>query len=134
MYIYETLTYVNLYFFCIRCYMCIQMFLHKWHLHKTPSHVFINQLKAERFSACGGSLFHIFGPYILKLFLPIVTLTAFKFRFCWLRTGLSDDLTSKMFDIKHGFNWWRVLKVSRQSVLNLWMLICLNFLKVYCSC
>ena len=73
-------------------------------------------IKAEKFSAyllCGGSLIHIFGPKILKLFLPnfnLLALTTFKFRFRWLQTGLSDDLTWKMFDIKHGFNWYRELK------------------------
>ena len=50
----------NLYFCCIKCYTCIQIFLHKLHLHETPSHVFINRFKAERFSAfltCDGILF-----------------------------------------------------------------------------
>ena len=129
MHIYETSTYVNLYFCWIKCYTCIQIFLHKLHLHKTPSHIFTNCLKAERFSAfsiCGGSLFYIFGPKTLQLFSPNFTwlaLTTFKFRYCWLWTGLSDDLTSKMLDTKHGFNWCRVLKISRQSVLDLWNFI-----------
>ena len=130
MYIYETLIYVKLYFYCIRCYTCIQIFLHKLHLHETPSHGFINRLKAERFSAfliCVGSLFRILGSKTLKLFslnFTWLALTTFKFRFCWLWTGLSDDLISKMFDIKNGFNWCRVLKFSKQkSVLNLWIAI-----------
>ena len=129
MYIYRISTYANLYFCCIRCYTCIQIFLHKLNLHETPSHVFINRLKTERFSAfliCGGSLFYIFGTKTLKLFSPNFTwlaLTAFKFRYCWLRIGLSDDLTSKIFHIKHGFNWCRVLKISGQIVLNLWIVI-----------
>ena len=64
------------FFFCsIRCYTCIQIFRHKLHSHKIPSHVFINCLKAETFSAFlirGGSLFHIFGPRTLKLFCQIL--------------------------------------------------------------
>ena len=63
-------------FFCsIRCYTCIQIFRHKLHSHKMPSHVFINCLKAETFSAfliCGGSLLHIFGPRTLKRFCQIL--------------------------------------------------------------
>ena len=94
----QNFTWKNLYFCCIRYHKCIQIFLHELHLHETLSHVFISRLKAGRFSAfliCGGSLFHIFGPRTLKLFSPNFTwlaLTTFKFRFCWLRTGLSDDL------------------------------------------
>ena len=86
---YDNLTFYGkkIYFYCIRCYTCVQVFLHKLHLHETPSHVFINRLKAERFSVfliCGGSLFHIFNPRTLKLFSPNFTwlaLITFKFRF-----------------------------------------------------
>ena len=86
------------------------IFLHKLHLHEMSYHVFIYRLKAERLSAFlihGGSLFHIFGPRTLKLFSPNFTwsaLTTFKFRFCRLRAGLSNNLISKMFDIERGFN------------------------------
>ena len=105
----------NIYFCYIRCYTCVQIFLHEL-LHESPSHVFINRLKVERFSTfliCGSSLFHIFDPRTLKLFPPNITwitLTTFKFRFRWLRTGLSVNLISKMFHIKQGFNWCKVLK------------------------
>ena len=134
MYIY--ISYIS----CIRWYTCIE--IHKLHLHGTPFCVLINRIKAERFSAvlvCGGSLSHIFGPKTLKFFspdFPWLALTTFKFRFCWLRTGLLDDLNSKMFDIKHGFNWCRVLKIWRQSVLNLWIVIVdlFEFSKRSCSC
>ena len=54
---------------------------------KCHPNVFVDCLKAEKFSAfllCGGSLFHIFGPRTLKLFLPnfnwLVFMT-FKLRF-----------------------------------------------------
>ena len=139
MYIYKTSTYVDLYFCCIRCYTCIQIFLLKLHLHETPSHVFIICLKTERFSSfliCGGSLFHIFGPKTLKLFslnFTWLALRTFKFRYWWLWIGLSNDLTSKRFDKKHGLNWCRVLNISRQSV-ELSLLICLNFLKYHRIC
>ena len=97
------------------------VFLHKLHLHETPSHVFINRLKAERFLAfliCGGSLFHTFGPRTAKLFSPNFTslaLITFKCRFCWLWTGLSNDLSSmviketraKLSNFKCIINWIR---------------------------
>ena len=127
--IYRTSTYVNLYFCCIRCYTCIQIFLHKLHLYEMLSHVFINCLKAEKFSTfliCGSSLFHIFDLKTLKLFSPNFTwlaLITFKFRYYWLWIGLSDHLTLKMFVIKHRFNWCKVLENSGQSVLNLWTVI-----------
>ena len=123
-------------------FMIPWIFLHKLHLHETSYHVSIYHLKAERLSAFlihGGSLFHIFGPMTLKLFSPNFTwlaLTTSKFRFCQLRAGLSNDLTSKMFDIERGFNWCRVLKIQRQSALIflLSLLICLNFLNDQPSC
>ena len=130
----QTFKWKSLYLCCIRCYTCIQIynpldFLHKLHLHEMSYHVFIYRLKAERLSAFlihGGSLFHIFGPRTLKLFSPNFTwsaLTTFKFRFCRLRAGLSNNLISKMFDIERGFNWCRVLKLSRQSAFNLCIVI-----------
>ena len=131
MYIY--ISYIS----CIRWYTCIE--IHKLHLHGTPFCVLINRIKAERFSAvlvCGGSLSHIFGPKTLKFFSPNFTwlaLTTFKFRFCWLRTGLSDDLTTKMFDIKHGFNWFFEkfkTKCSRSLNYHCWF----KFSKRSCSC
>ena len=83
MYINRTSTHEDLCFCCIRAYTCIQIFLHKLHLHEIPSLVFINRLKTERFSAfliCGGSLFHIFVTKTLKL-LDFQTLRLAKFYF-----------------------------------------------------
>ena len=100
------------------------IFLHKLRLHETSYHVFIYRLKAERLSAFlirESSLFHIFGPRTLKLFSPNFTWlahTTSKFRFSQLRAGLSNSLTSKMFDIERG-----VIKIQRQSALNLSIVI-----------
>ena len=122
----QTFKWKNPYFRYIRCYTYIQIFLHKLHLYETPSLVFINRLKGVKFSVFLNMLFHIFGPRTFKLFSPNFTWlarTTFKFRFCWLGAGLSNNLTSNMFDIKHGFNWCRVFNSSGQGVLNIYLVI-----------
>ena len=92
-------------------------YIHKKH---RLNHSFKNMFSA--FLTEDGRLLHILGPNILKLCSTNFTwlgLTTFKFRFCWLRLGLPEVLNSKIFEIKLGFKWLRVLKSSRHNVLSL---------------
>ena len=110
----------NLYFCCIKCYTCIA-------LTRNTVPCFYQSFKSREvfsiFNMWWYSI-HIFGFRTLKILIN-------KFRFYWLRAGVSNALTSKMFDIKYGFNWCRVLKIWTDGVFSIFLLsllICLNFL------
>ena len=93
-------------------------------LHETSFHIFINFLKALRFSAVlilTGRVFQIFGPQNSKLLAPKVNwflLGIFKFNLYLSRVTRFFSLFSNVSFMKLGFKSLSVLYISTQRHLS----------------